>query len=188
MCRCDATKTLKHIDKMLSIIKVIHEEKSGLAIHVSQQQSHSNGIDGGKAAFMNFGNGRGSREPAPYNSPHRCGRRGCLDRRVPGCDTARMFTCLKAHKNGVSIRVKVLPGSSRNGIFADAADVLTVRLTAPPVEGKANKELLRLLAKALRVAPSQLVILSGEKVRNKVVLARGVSLDEACELIERFGQ
>jgi len=99
-----------------------------------------------------------------------------------------MFTCLKAHKNGVSIRVKVLPGSSRNGIFADAADVLTVRLTAPPVEGKANKELLRLLAKARRVAPAQLVILSGEKARNKVVLARGVSLDEACELIERFGQ
>ncbi len=47
--------------------------------------------------------------------------------------------------------------------------VLLIKLQAPPVEGKANTELLRFLAEALGCAKSQVVLLRGESSRLKVV-------------------
>ncbi len=94
-----------------------------------------------------------------------------------------MFSCLKTHKEGLLIHVKVTPGASRAAVSMNNPEALTVRLTSAPVEGKANKELIRLLAKALGVAPSRLSILSGETSRRKVVLAAGVSMESGMEAI-----
>ena len=46
---------------------------------------------------------------------------------------------------------------------------LTVRLKSPPVEGKANQELIEMLAKKFRVGKSQIVIKSGLSSRNKLI-------------------
>ncbi len=86
----------------------------------------------------------------------------------------------------MQIRVRVFTSSPRKSISRGLTDTLTVRLTSAPIEGKANKELLRLLAKALNVPPSRLVILSGEKSRDKVILVRDLSLEAATELVERL--
>jgi hypothetical protein len=56
--------------------------------------------------------------------------------------------------------------------------VLRVRVTAPPVEGRANDALLRLLARALDVPVSRLRIVRGQTQRNKVVAVEGLSADE----------
>ncbi len=82
--------------------------------------------------------------------------------------------------------MRVFTSSPRKSISRGLTDTLTVRLTSAPIEGKANKELLRLLAKALNVPPSRLVILSGEKSRDKVILVRDLSLEAATELVERL--
>ena len=52
-------------------------------------------------------------------------------------------------KGGVVVKVKVVPRSSRPGIQGVEGDHLKVRLKSPPVEGKANKELVEVMAKAL---------------------------------------
>jgi uncharacterized protein (TIGR00251 family) len=83
---------------------------------------------------------------------------------------------LKPHPQGLTIQVRIVPNSSGNAVTMEKEDRLVIRLTAPPVEGKANKSLLRFLAKRLRVAPSSITILRGHTSRDKVLLISG--LDE----------
>ncbi len=52
--------------------------------------------------------------------------------------------------------------------------VLQARVTAPPVDGKANRALCRLIAKRLRVAPSKVSVVRGEKSRDKLVRVEGI--------------
>jgi hypothetical protein len=94
-----------------------------------------------------------------------------------------MYPFLKPHKQGVVVSVKVVPGASRTALSFDKPDVLTVRLTAPPVEGKANKELIRVLAKKLKLAPSSLTIISGDTSRTKAVLIRDMDMETVGRLL-----
>ncbi len=73
------------------------------------------------------------------------------------------------------IRVRLTPRASRSQIDGWDGDLLRVRVAAPPVEGKANDALLRLLAKALDVPPSRLRLVRGRASREKVVAVEGVS-------------
>ena len=55
--------------------------------------------------------------------------------------------------------------------------VLQARVSAPPVDGKANKALCRLIAKRVGVAPSRVSVVRGEKSRDKVVRVEGGDSD-----------
>jgi hypothetical protein len=77
------------------------------------------------------------------------------------------------------IRIRVQPRSSRNAVIGvDAAGWLKVKLTAPPVEGAANKALVAFLAKRLGVAAGAVRVHRGAASRNKVVEVDGLT-DEA---------
>ncbi len=76
------------------------------------------------------------------------------------------------------IRVKVLPRSSRDQIMGKEKGAFKIKLTAPPIEGKANKALRELLAKRLGVAKENVEIVSGERSRLKSVRIRGLSLED----------
>jgi len=67
-----------------------------------------------------------------------------------------------------TINIRVIPRAGRNEIKQEAS-MLKVYLTAPPVEGKANKLLLKLLAKHFGLKKSQLRIVKGERTRDKVI-------------------
>jgi len=67
------------------------------------------------------------------------------------------------------ITCRVHPNAPQNRIEGVKDDQLIVRLNSPPVDGKANKALTRLLAKTLHVAPSRLSFIQGEKSRTKVI-------------------
>jgi uncharacterized protein (TIGR00251 family) len=73
------------------------------------------------------------------------------------------------------LRVRLTPRAGRSQIDGWDGDLLRVRVAAPPVEGKANDALLRLLAGALGVAPSRLRLVRGRTSREKVVAVEGVS-------------
>jgi uncharacterized protein (TIGR00251 family) len=57
-------------------------------------------------------------------------------------------------------------------------EVLRVRVAAPPVKGKANKELIAFLAQKLGVSKSVLTIIKGHTSRNKVIAIDGLSREE----------
>jgi hypothetical protein len=73
------------------------------------------------------------------------------------------------------VRVRVQPRASRNEIVGWREDVLSVRVTAPPVNGRANAAVAALLAAALGVRPSAVTIVRGAKGREKVVSVAGLS-------------
>jgi uncharacterized protein (TIGR00251 family) len=87
---------------------------------------------------------------------------------------------LKAHEDGIILRVKVTPNSSRNALVSGQGDHLSVKLTSPPVEGKANKQLLKFIGKKLGVPPSSIIVLRGHSSREKVLFVPGI--DEDCAL------
>jgi len=75
---------------------------------------------------------------------------------------------------GVFLSIRVLPRSSRNELAGELDGALKVKLTAPPVEGAANKALIKFLASIFKVPKSNVEITSGESSKNKTVLLRGI--------------
>ena len=76
------------------------------------------------------------------------------------------------------ISVRLTPRAGRNAIDGWDGDVLRARVAAPPADGKANNALLRLLAKALGVAPSRVTLVSGAQSRVKIVEVDGMTADD----------
>ena len=87
-------------------------------------------------------------------------------------------------ENRTVVRIKVLPRSSSNQIVGREKDFFKVKLTAPPVEGKANKALKEFLAKRLGLSKSDIEIISGERSRLKSVRIHGLSLKEVNALLQ----
>lgn len=75
------------------------------------------------------------------------------------------------------LKLLVQPRASNNQLAGLHADVLKIRLTSPPVEGKANKAIIAFLAKLLNLPKSAVVIKSGLQSREKQVIISGC--DEA---------
>lgn len=85
---------------------------------------------------------------------------------------------IKQTKSGISIDVIVQPKSSRDEIVGLHSDRLKIKLTAPPVDGKANAALIAFLAKKLGIAKSQIQIVRGETGRKKTLLLKDVSAEK----------
>jgi uncharacterized protein (TIGR00251 family) len=81
--------------------------------------------------------------------------------------------------SGLTLRVRVQPRASKDAVGGEREGALVVRVSAPPVEGRANEALARLLGKALGVAPSAVRVLRGESGRDKLVAVDGVSAETA---------
>jgi uncharacterized protein (TIGR00251 family) len=81
-------------------------------------------------------------------------------------------------EQGVVLKVQVQPRASRDEVVGPHGDALKIRITAAPVEGAANKHLLKFLTKKLRVARSQMNIISGATSRAKSIAIEGISAEE----------
>ena len=79
--------------------------------------------------------------------------------------------------------VRVTPRASRDAIEGEYQGALKVRLTAPPVEDRANDALRRLLAARLNVPVSAVRIVGGEKSRNKRVEIEGIVSAQVISLV-----
>ncbi len=74
----------------------------------------------------------------------------------------------------LTLTILVQPRASRSEIVGPHGDAIKVRLAAPPVDGAANEELVRLLAKEYGVRKDAIEILGGLASRRKTVRIRGV--------------
>jgi uncharacterized protein (TIGR00251 family) len=82
-----------------------------------------------------------------------------------------MFT-ITEKPEGLIFKIFVQPKASKSMIAGLYGDALKIKLTAPPVEGAANKMCLKYLAKCLKIPPGSLEILSGQSSRTKRILLR----------------
>ena len=83
------------------------------------------------------------------------------------------------------IQVKVVPRSSSNIIISEEKGVFKIKLTAPPVEGKANTALKQLLSKRLGVPKGNVEIISGQRSRVKSVRIHGLSFKDVNNLLKK---
>lgn len=67
------------------------------------------------------------------------------------------------------LKVKVHPRASQQKVQKLGDGEYSVRVLSPPVEGKANKEVIKVLASYFRLPPSRVKILKGKKSRLKIV-------------------
>lgn len=75
------------------------------------------------------------------------------------------------------ITVRLQPRAGRDELLGLSGRVLRARVSAPAIDGRANRALCRLMAREIGVAPSRVTIVRGERSREKLVRVDG--LDEA---------
>ena len=83
------------------------------------------------------------------------------------------------------IEVRLRPRGGRDELIGMRDGVLQARVTAPPVDGKANRALCKLIAKQVGVAPSKVSVVRGEKSRDKLVRVEGVDSAALQEVLDR---
>lgn len=87
----------------------------------------------------------------------------------------------------LTITVQVQPKSSRDEIVGVHEGRLKIRISAPPVDGKANERLIEVIAKAFGVSKSSVEIVKGHHSRVKTIKISGISREDYDTLISKFG-
>ncbi len=95
--------------------------------------------------------------------------------KFPHYPQAKVFT---KTEGGIKLALFVQPKASKNEIIGPHNGALKIKITAPPIDGKANTALVEFLANALDIPKRQIRILKGETGRNKSVEIFGLNLDE----------
>jgi len=89
-----------------------------------------------------------------------------------------------ADSSGTVIKVKVIPRSSRTDILGKENDIYRMKLSDPPVEGRANKAVIELLAEKLGVPRREIEIVSGKTGRLKTIRIRGLTAAEIAQALK----
>ena len=84
----------------------------------------------------------------------------------------------------VSFKVRVQPRASRTEIAGEHAEAIRLRIAAPPVDGKANEECRRFLARLLGISASSVEIVSGNSSRDKIIRIRNTNAERIREALK----
>ena len=87
------------------------------------------------------------------------------------------------HDRGLTFAVRVVPRASSSGIVGEHDGALRVRVAAPPVDGEANRELIKVLAKSFELPQNAVEIVSGTNSKSKTVRIRGAKAAKLEQLI-----
>ena len=101
-----------------------------------------------------------------------------LNKKIVDNGASPMALNIIPRKGGVQFSAVIQPRSSKNKICGLHGKSLKIRLTSPPVDGKANNMCVKLLAKILNISPSRIVIVSGHTGRNKIIRVEGINTSE----------
>lgn len=94
-----------------------------------------------------------------------------------------MALFIKEDNGAVIFKVRVQPRAAKNQVSGLLDDAVKIRLTAPPVDGEANKALLEFVAKLFKVPKSNVELVSGHTGRNKMIRVEKVALGQAQQIL-----
>jgi uncharacterized protein len=77
------------------------------------------------------------------------------------------------------LAIRVQPRAKRTEVAGERGDAVVIRVNSPPVDGRANEAVCRLIAKRLGVPRTAVRIVRGESARDKLVRIDGFTADEA---------
>lgn len=91
----------------------------------------------------------------------------------------------KNGKAGAAISVRVTTRSPRAELVGVLDDgTIKIKLTSPPIDGKANDELIRYLSGLMQIPKTNIEIISGHSSKNKLIVLFGIDSDRVNQLIE----
>ena len=93
---------------------------------------------------------------------------------------------IRETENGLIIRLKIVPNSSKNEIILED-EFIKVKVTAQPIENKANKALIEFLSKQFKIPKTKIQILKGETSKEKTILFKTMDEDKVNNLYNVFG-
>ena len=92
---------------------------------------------------------------------------------------------IKEVKEGLLVNIRVSPNASKNEIII-SDDMIKLKITSQPVEGKANKAVIEFLSKHLKVPKSNFEITKGQTSKDKTILIKLNNLDKTQEIKNLF--
>ena len=92
---------------------------------------------------------------------------------------------LKTTENGLIIKVKIVPNSSRNEIILEE-EFIKVKVTAQPIENKANKALIEFLSKQFKLPKTSIQIIKGETSKDKTILLSAQDENKKTNIISQL--
>ena len=92
---------------------------------------------------------------------------------------------IKQTSDGLIIKVKIVPNSSKNDIVLEE-EFIKVKVTAQPIENKANKAVIEYLSKYFKVPKTSIVVLRGETSKEKTLLLKVLDKNKSDNIITRL--
>ncbi|MFP6583199.1 MAG: DUF167 domain-containing protein [Candidatus Hydrogenedentota bacterium] len=93
---------------------------------------------------------------------------------------------IRANAGNVEISLRVQPKSYRDAIIVEAEGRIRVALTAPPVDGKANKALIAFMAKSLGVPKRRVKLIRGASSREKTIRIEDMDVETVFSVLSRI--
>ncbi|MBR6126172.1 DUF167 domain-containing protein [bacterium] len=89
---------------------------------------------------------------------------------------------IKEVENGLLVLIKIVPNSSKNDLIIED-EFIKVKVTAQPIENKANKALIAYLSKILKIPKTSIEIVKGETSKEKTILFKTSDTNKIAEII-----
>lgn len=93
---------------------------------------------------------------------------------------------IRKTNEGILVNLRISPNAKKNEIIKDG-DIIKVKITALPIDGKANKALVEFLAKNFKIPKTSIEILKGETSKEKTILFKTMDEDKVNNLYNVFG-
>ena len=90
---------------------------------------------------------------------------------------------MAVHENRIRIPVRVAPNAARNEVTGFANGVFQIKIAAPPVKGKANRELVAFLSRRLGLGKDGVAIIKGHTSRDKTIAIHGLNQEAVTKLL-----
>ncbi len=85
---------------------------------------------------------------------------------------------IEVTKEAIRLHIFIQPKASKNEIIGPHSGLLKIKITAPPVDGKANEGLIEYLSDYFDIPKRNIIIIRGETSRKKTLELRGISLEQ----------
>ena len=92
---------------------------------------------------------------------------------------------IKQTPDGIVVNLKISPNAKKNEIIKDG-DIIKVKITAQPIDGKANKALVEYLSKNFKIPKTSIKILKGETSKDKTVLFETTDAEKLNNITKTF--
>ena len=92
---------------------------------------------------------------------------------------------IKSTKDGLLIKLKIVPNSSKNDIVIEE-EFIKIKITAQPIENKANKALIEFLSKCFRIPKTSIELVKGDTSKEKTILIKKLDENKNKEIISKL--